>query len=901
MKAGESVLIKVPLPSNGLDEEASFYSQPRNTSPLVLNCMPSDPVTGRKRLSRRGGLSKYVPNQVVAGSVQEITSIVVPLDQAEGTGDLFTIGGNALDNQVRIYTRALGAVESGGNYQSLTLNSAKSMGCTDADGAYYVAAISSGVVQVAKIGTDFTVLWNIGMVVSGSGSIFGLTVFEDIVYVWAVDIGTPGIYRFNADNGARLDSGVWNVSGLATVTGITTCHQCLSSGAGLVGVVGGKSGKLILQQIRTSDAVVVHETDLQSTFESYPAKVTQDRGGNFYVLTNTKGAAANHLFKVLLSGAIQFDKSYYGVGTTTGTGARDLCYEPVGYRLGICGVGSGTGMFGRPESLIIVDAVTGGYLTSVSPNITSTPPVTSWEAIAPDGIEASTNNPNGGFRLRRTSATEDIHSTAPLWTVTSSSGAVSETLWAVCSNRNVAPTPATMQSTRQTTNLIVVGGQLHSFTSDGSEALSTTFCSGSAPVVFSSRRGNNIVFLDGASYRTYNGTTGVVGTLLASVGTLPGSASGAKCRLVESWRDRIVMAGLISVNDDDTQSDDSHILFGSAQGDMTNWDYSPDVQTEQQAFSGSQQTFGPCPDIINGIAPFSNEKLIILGDHSIQVLTGDPMAGGRWDEISRITGGAWGRAYCFDPTGSMYFFGRRGALWKLSQGSVPVRVSSAIDSTRLFDIDQDAHIVRLAWDDRNRGVIILISPKNKNTAATHYFWSAETERTTTYQVVRNPGSWWPWSFTNKNHNGLALYILDGDAPDDRHILIGTRDGYVLKVDDDAIDDDGTAISSQVLLGPIVSKDGLAFNLTDLQCTLGMDSADVSYKIRFAECLEAAYRATGKFGGTWTAGRNRSIAIRTSQHAAYVELLSSAKTQAWSVEDLAAVIQMLPPGVAQRSF
>lgn len=888
-------VVDIPQPVGGLNIDKSFTSQRKGTTPFSLNCRPFDPQLGRRRLSRRPGKIKYLPTQIADASIQLLDTVVVTRDQTAGTGDVFTIGGSTADDEVRLYNRATGARVTT-NPTTITLAAAHSMGCSDEDNSFYVAAATaSGTskLELTKINSEGVRQWGGPVFInplagSGYATIAGIAAHDGVIYVWLIaktagSLTSPGIYRFRSDTGARIDAGVWAVTGgasptgLVTATTITNAYQALAIGAGVLGVCGGKNSKLILQQIDTATAVVSHETDIQTTFESYPCRVTSDSGGNFYVLTNVNSTGAPTtcvLKKISHSGAELWSN-------TGAYGARDIAYDPTYFRLGMVGYGAAGLTFGGATgfSMLIINADTGARTTALLPNSD-----TDWTAIASDGL-------GGGFRLRLSDAASvDLHSTAPNWTQTTGAGVVTEKLWAICSGLNVAPTTVSMQSSRIVRALAVANGGLYRFDGGSVSTIAANFCSGSAPTVYSARNGLVVYFVDGNSYPTYNAETNTVGVLTAISGSVPGSGAGDRCRLICTWNGRLVMSGLRS---------DPQNWFMSKVDDPTDWNYFPALPSVLQAMTGSNADAGKVPEIVNTMIPYRDDLLIFGCDSSIWQMTGDPADGGRIDSISRTIGMAFGLPWCTDAAGRIYFYSSRGSIYRMAPGSLPDRISLPIDED-LYNVDLSLHRVRLAWDDRWKGLHLVISPLDKTQPTTHYWWDSYTDRSTTFEVLPD-GSWWPDRFTNKNLNALAVHVFDGDDPGDRVIMFGGRDGYVRTYSDTAIDDDGSVIVSEIFIGPIQLKAGDKFYLTDMQATLSLDSEDLNWSIHPGESAEAAFNADPIDGGTLQAGRNHSQAVRVGCHCCYLRLDANEKTLPWSVDNIKVVIMPVVGTVPQRVF
>lgn len=438
-----------------------------------------------------------------------------------------------------------------------------------------------------------------------------------------------------------------------------------------------------------------------------------------------------------------------------------------------------------------------------------------------------------------------------------------------------AGTPsATQMNVRTIQGVAVSQGTVAKFTTSafttatsGTSALSST-----APVIFSTEHLQVLYFADGANAKKYDPSTNTVSAWAAAAGTLP-SDSGNLPRLIEVWRGRIVLAGIKS---------DPQNWFMGAVGEWDDWDYNPTPTCNIQAVAGSTAQAGKCPDIVNTFIPFSDDLAIFGGDHSIWQLTGDPMEGGRFDCISSTIGMAWGRPWCLDPVKIMYFFGSRGGVYKMAPKSLPERISGPIDEL-LSTVNLNTSIVRLAWNDREQGVHVFISPLTTGSTV-HYFYD-----------VRNQ-AWWADSFSNTNHNPVAVHVFDGDDPADRAVLLGGQDGRIYKWDIAAANDDSTNISSYVWLGPIGLEGAMRKGqLKEMQATIPAGSGNVTYGVYSGRSGEAAVASTAMMTGTWTTGVNPCEHRRAVGDLLYVKLSSNAAT-AWALESLECVI-----GDTGRSF
>jgi hypothetical protein len=334
---------------------------------------------------------------------------------------------------------------------------------------------------------------------------------------------------------------------------------------------------------------------------------------------------------------------------------------------------------------------------------------------------------------------------------------------------------------------------------------------------------------------------------------------GSRCSLIAVWGGRIVLSGLRS---------DPNNIFMSAVGDPFNFDYSPPVQTVQQAVAGSITTgYGKNPDIVTAIIPYTDDVLLIGGTRSIRKFLGNPAEGGINVSVTEITGVAYGAAWCQSPEGIIYFFGSRGGVYRMDpESGVPNRLTSMTIDERLADIDLDANVVSLLWDDRAIAVRIYITPISGGPAV-NYVWDVRNE------------AWWPFSYANNVHNPFSIHLLSGTRPEDRIILEYGQDGYVRMVDIDAPTDDGTEINSFMFLGPF--SDAM---LIQLETTLSETSNDVTWSVCTSRTEELALTATPRLMGKFTKGRNMTQWPRVYIERGYLKLSASGR---WAMEKVMA--------------
>lgn len=339
---------------------------------------------------------------------------------------------------------------------------------------------------------------------------------------------------------------------------------------------------------------------------------------------------------------------------------------------------------------------------------------------------------------------------------------------------------------------------------------------------------------------------------------------GSRCALIAVWGGRIVLSGL---------GTDPNNVFMSAVGDPFNWDYSPPVQTVQQAVAGNVTSgYGKNIDIVTALIPYTDDVLLIGGSHSIRKFLGNPAEGGINVNVTDITGIAYGSAWCQSPEGVIYFFGSRGGVYKMDpENGIPNRLTALTIDERLADVNLDANTVTLIWDDRAMAVRVYVTP-NDGSAATHYVWDVRNE------------AWWPFAYANANHNPFSVHLLSGGNASERKVLEFGRDGYVRMVDVDATSDDGNPIDSFIYFGPFVDA-----MMVEIAATLGEGSSGVTLAVCTASSEERALDASPRTIGKLKAGRNSTQWPRTFIERGYLRLSALG---AWSMERLMAGMEQV---------
>lgn len=415
-----------------------------------------------------------------------------------------------------------------------------------------------------------------------------------------------------------------------------------------------------------------------------------------------------------------------------------------------------------------------------------------------------------------------------------------------------------------------------------------------APFIMSEVMNQKVWYCDGTNYKKYNPATGTNGTVstwtAATAGTIPANGSD-KARLMCTWGNRMVLSGIKS---------DPQNIFMSAINDPENFDYNPvpNVVTQAVAY-GVTENLALLPEPVMALMPFNKDIMFIGGDHSLYVQTGDPMQGGRVELVSDITGTAFGPCWCRDPQGHIYFFGSRGGVYRVLPGGMPERITANRFERRLQLLDMNKNLVTLAWNDELMGVEVYIT-NLAGQPTDHFFYDVRAD------------AWLKDRFGNVDHNPCAVHVFDGDSNGDRVTWLGGQDGYVRYRGSQYASDDGTAIESFVILGPVQTEGGnIPFTVSELQGFIVEGSSNVNWELSvgenavacefdsggyvlqedgsriFLEDLSGFWIQEGSFGANVTGvftPNSRLIANPMRRgYAAYLKLSNNTRGERWEME------------------
>ena len=822
--------IEIAFPFKGIDENWAFRRQPKGSSPDALNVRPYDVYDRRLRGGQRGGHAKYLADAVNGSeAIQALAQVVSALNPASVVADtalvgetFSTYGDGWLEtvSSVAWTCQAELTPGSGGNgTNEPTMDDNATYPIVD-DTNNYV----DGVQSATQIGSA--------------------------IHATETDPGTNYIiqikFRFDSPNPSPNTISPRAGILFRVETDVSDGFPAVFQGYGFCGVELANTGTFTLHLRAGSETATSYVITYNAAFKAAEHTLRLVVAGN--------------VMEAYLDGTLRCEHTSSNNNGQTKWGFVVGDGQSTGTAVYVTEVNAWTAVIPASLRTTHLLAIAGGDIYSGTPS--------AGLSLVPDGTDAvhTSRNPIGvqdAFSKLYTCDGEDtgynyvdpVAHTITKWaedTINNGSGMLPVGSSDATAYDITAATPGTPSFTVAEDLSALADGDII-------EVASSVSNDGFYSVVSTSGSGPTVITVDQAV--PDNDVTGSPVLTVRDLG----------CRMIALYRGRIVMSGLRT---------DPQNWFMSAVDDPTDWDYSPATTSDTQAVAGNASDAGKLGDVVTALVPYSDDLMIIGGDHTLWVMRGDPAAGGMIDNLSYQTGIAGSEAYAWDPEGNLYFFGS-GALWKMGAGATSIE---NISRNRLDDtfgaINYATSNVRLVWDNGEKGLHLYFTPTTQpTTSPDHYFWDLRT------------GSFWkdnlPVTF-----GPTATLVYDADDPDDRAILLGGFDSYIQYIDIDGLDDDGTAIASYVDFTPIVLAGDLAnTRLIELMSILAGDSSPVTLKVYASDSVENVLdETTPRYTRSLVAGRNSSLRQRVAGNAVRIRLQNEAVSlQSWAMESLTGLL------------
>ena len=585
-------------------------------------------------------------------------------------------------------------------------------------------------------------------------------------------------------------------------------------------------------------------------------KIINDELGNLYTLTRFNDGTLRHVIS-------KYDTALERKWQVSNTGThRSIAYDFKNSRIGVVG----GGVIGTSDNFGTMAVADGSTVTTSDLQGVSI-------------IHDISADIDGGFRLFHNGATKTVfkvnNGLADSWIVDHGAGSRYSSSNAAVYMLN----PENTTSKRQSRAVAIAGGVAYGF-DDQAWISVTNGGTYDAPAfdlgedIYSTQHGGLLFYTDGVNAKYYDGDANELKTWNTTTGTLPIDSKSRRPTLIENWRGRIVMSGTAG---------DPQEWYMSKLGDPFDWNYSPVTTSEIQATAGANAPAGKAPDAIRTIIPVSDDILVFGCDHTIWQMTGDPMMGGRLDLVAEGVGTPHGRPWCQDGSRRFFLMSNNGTVWQGMAGQGITKISDGKVEERLQDVNLDTSLIQMIWNSQQHGVHLFVTPRDATVKGEHLFYDPRAS------------AWWIDVFDavdsggNYYMNPRAVHNYDGDDPNDRAILMGGYDGHLRKWDPSASDDDGTAISSHVYLGPLKGGTQRGIRLKEMRATLGLTSASLKYTVFAGDSAESAYNSTtaaasGTFSST-LAGKPAVSHKGAMGQAIFIKLSNTTVAEKWTLEKL----------------
>jgi hypothetical protein len=269
----------------------------------------------------------------------------------------------------------------------------------------------------------------------------------------------------------------------------------------------------------------------------------------------------------------------------------------------------------------------------------------------------------------------------------------------------------------------------------------------------------------------------------------PDDSSGAmpeKAYLGAWYRGRAVLAG---------NPNDPHQWYMSRQ--LNPFDFAYVANDAQTPVAGTNADAGKVGDIVRALIPFHDDYMFFGCATSIHYLQGDPAVGGELHSLDDFTGVFGAQSWCFDGIGDLYLFSTDG-ITRIQRGTLLVENISQFSIPKLLEdeaADPTTHRIVLGYDKRRDGIIVsvtlLADGSNSN-----YFYNIKSK------------GFFPETYPDEC-GVYSMVYYPSNAASNADLLIGSKDGYIRRFDDNEKDDDIGATDQAVVsecLMPIENMD-----------------------------------------------------------------------------------------------
>lgn len=345
------------------------------------------------------------------------------------------------------------------------------------------------------------------------------------------------------------------------------------------------------------------------------------------------------------------------------------------------------------------------------------------------------------------------------------------------------------------------------------------------------------------------------------------TGSPTACELITTYRDALLLAGKRG------EGGEWHLSKrGASHADLigsTAWTADTSVTSY---VLGSTSEAGRIGEPITALMRHSDDYMLFGCHSSIWILRGDPNIGGTIDVLDPRHGVITASAHCRGPGSSSFFLALDG-LYAIPYGGQqePIPLSKKLpQELRYINLGQNR--VFLAYDVVHEGIIIAVT-RIDGGQGTYFFYDMDTQ------------GFFPMRFPT-HCEPTFLHYYSADAPGQRAILFGGRDGYIRQFDDfgRSQSDDGVDWTSRMVLGPILlAPSGYADGmLREVIPQTAVGSGDVTMFVQVGNNAETAREAVERNGFTARAGLQLTWTPQLRGNACYIGFEKTGGTS-WAME------------------
>jgi len=327
----------------------------------------------------------------------------------------------------------------------------------------------------------------------------------------------------------------------------------------------------------------------------------------------------------------------------------------------------------------------------------------------------------------------------------------------------------------------------------------TTTTYGSAPAsgLFVTGQQHAFVITTSAIVKV-NPKTGSISNLSASAGTIP-----TNCTFGAIYRDRMCLSGK------------DNAIYMSRQGDYTNWSFGVDVSRAGRAIPFQLSLGADVGPLPTALIAHKDSYLLAASARTLWVVRGDPGGAGQLVRVSENVGIVSSRAWC--TIEDQVCFLAEDGLYRISADGSDLKALSENIPAELRDVDTSTVTVRMGYEHDRKTVHVFL--RTASGSDTHWV----------YELIGE--AWWPVRIQD-DHSPVAVAQHKGE------LLLAGGDGYIRQVGGD--DDDGTAIDSHVVLGPIrLANSGFHGIARSLHTIMAQGSGTVTWRFVTGDTADEA--------------------------------------------------------------